>query len=40
MLRWAVEDGICTCDTAFEHYEQMKAAGGFLPEIAREWFGV
>ncbi len=38
LLKWTVEDGICTGDIAFELYERMKAAGGFLPEIAREWF--
>ena len=40
LLKWAVEDGICTCDEAFEHYQRMKAAGGFLPEIVREWFEI
>jgi predicted nucleic acid-binding protein len=38
LLKWAVADGICTCDTTFEYYQRMKAAGGFLPELPREWF--
>jgi predicted nucleic acid-binding protein len=38
LLKWAVADGICTSDDAFDYYERMKAAGGFLPELPRDWF--
>ncbi|WP_157088078.1 hypothetical protein [Bradyrhizobium jicamae] len=38
LLKWAVEAGLCTAEEAFEYYERMKDAGGFLPDIALEWF--
>jgi hypothetical protein len=38
LLKWIVAEDICTCDDAFVYYERMKAAGGFLPELSREWF--
>ncbi|MCK1543889.1 hypothetical protein IVB12_18435 [Bradyrhizobium sp. 179] len=38
LLKWAVEAGLCTAKQAFEYYQRMKAAGGFLPDIPCEWF--
>jgi predicted nucleic acid-binding protein len=38
LLKWAVEAGHCTAEEAFEYYERMKDAGGFLPDIALRWF--
>lgn len=40
LLKWSVSEGIMSGDEAFSFYETMKAAGGFLPDIAREWFNV
>ena len=38
LLKWAVEVGLCAAEEAFEYYGRMKDAGGFLPDIALEWF--
>jgi predicted nucleic acid-binding protein len=38
LLKWAVEAELCTCLQAFEYYQLMKDAGGFLPDVACQWF--
>jgi predicted nucleic acid-binding protein len=38
LLKLAVEAGLCTSDQAFEYYQRMKDAGGFLPDVSLEWF--
>ncbi|RYH16397.1 MAG: hypothetical protein EON54_28300 [Alcaligenaceae bacterium] len=38
LLKWAVADGSCNSDEAFSFYQNMKAAGGFLPELSIDWF--
>ncbi|UPJ49949.1 hypothetical protein IVB30_00465 [Bradyrhizobium sp. 200] len=38
LLKWAVEAGLCTAEQAFEYYQRMRDAGGFLPDIPPEWF--
>jgi predicted nucleic acid-binding protein len=38
LLRWAVQDGLINGDEAFTYYKAMKVAGGFLPDMSREWF--
>jgi predicted nucleic acid-binding protein len=38
LLKWAVEAGLCTGEQAFEYYQRMKDAGGFLPDVPHEWF--
>ena len=40
LLREAVEEALLTKDDAFAAYEQMLAAGGFLPAISRDFFDV
>jgi predicted nucleic acid-binding protein len=38
LLKWAVEAGLCTPEQAFEYYQRMKDAGGFLPDVPLKWF--
>jgi len=38
LLKWAVEAGLCTAEAAFDYYQLMKDAGGFLPDVTLEWF--
>lgn len=38
LLKWAVSSQLCTAELAFDYYQRMKDAGGFLPEIAVDWF--
>jgi predicted nucleic acid-binding protein len=38
LLKEAVEQSLLTKDDAFAAYERMRAAGGFLPAISREFF--
>jgi predicted nucleic acid-binding protein len=38
LLKWAVDAGLCTAEQAFEYYQRMKDAGGFLPDVSLEWF--
>jgi predicted nucleic acid-binding protein len=38
LLRWAVEDGLVSREEAFDAYERMKRAGGFLPLIRIDYF--
>jgi predicted nucleic acid-binding protein len=38
LLKWAVEAALISSGDAFVLYTAMKAAGGFLPHIAPDWF--
>lgn len=38
LLKWAVVTGLCAPEEAFQYYQRMKDAGGFLPDLPREWF--
>ena len=38
LLRWSVEDALINADRAFAIYQKMKGAGGFLPDMTRDWF--
>jgi predicted nucleic acid-binding protein len=38
LMRWCVIDGLASADAAFELYEKMKRAGGFLPALEQRWF--
>jgi len=38
VLRWCVESGSIDCGTAFELLRGMKASGGFLPDVERQFF--
>jgi predicted nucleic acid-binding protein len=38
LLKWAAAAGLCTCREAFDYYQRMKEAGGFLPDVPLEWF--
>jgi hypothetical protein len=38
LLRWLVVEKLSSAEDVYEIYEAMKAAGGFLPVVARSWF--
>jgi predicted nucleic acid-binding protein len=38
LLKWCVGEGLATAEIAFSLYKAMNDAGGFLPNIAPEWF--
>jgi predicted nucleic acid-binding protein len=38
VLRWCVEETLFDCIVAFELFQQMRAAGGFLPQIGQPFF--
>ena len=38
LLKWSVEAGLITAAAAFERYQDMKAHGGFLPDVEPDWF--
>lgn len=38
LLKWAVSSHLCTAEDAFEYYQRMKSAGGFLPDVTVDWF--
>jgi predicted nucleic acid-binding protein len=38
LLRWAVIEGLASTELAFDLYEKMKSAGGFLPAVDKKWF--
>lgn len=38
LLKWAVSSQLCTAEDAFDYYQRMKDAGGFLPDVAVDWF--
>jgi predicted nucleic acid-binding protein len=38
LLKRAVEAGLCAPEEAFQYYQRMKDAGGFLPDVPPEWF--
>jgi predicted nucleic acid-binding protein len=38
LLKWCVADSLAPPEAAFAMYQNMKSAGGFLPEIQLEWF--
>jgi predicted nucleic acid-binding protein len=38
LLKLAVDAGLCASEEAFQYYQRMKDAGGFLPDVAPGWF--
>ena len=38
LLKWAVSSQLCAAEDAFEYYQRMKNAGGFLPDVTVDWF--
>ena len=38
VLRWCVEEAFLDCTSAFQLFQGMRAAGGFLPRVSRPFF--
>ena len=38
VLKWCVGEGLITAEAAFDCYQHMKTAGGFLPSVELRWF--